>query len=106
MSSLVFFKYLVVMALVTYLIRAVPFAMFNRKIKSRFVRSFLEYVPFAVLSAMTIPDIFFATDMLLSSVVALFVAVALAYKEKSLLTVAVFSCVAVYVTEFLASMLK
>lgn len=106
MSSLVFFKYLVVMALVTYLIRAVPFAMFNRKIKSRFVRSFLEYVPFAVLSAMTIPDIFFATDMLLSSVVALLVAVALAYKEKSLLTVAVFSCVSVYVTEFLSSILK
>lgn len=106
MSSLVFFKCLVVMALVTYLIRAVPFAMFNRKIKSRFVRSFLEYVPFAVLSAMTIPDIFFATDMLLSSVVALLVAVALAYKEKSLLTVAVFSCVSVYVTEFITSILK
>lgn len=106
MSAVVFFKYLAVMALVTYLIRAVPFAMFNKKIKSRFVRSFLEYVPFAVLSAMTIPDIFFATDMLLSSVVALLIAVALAYKEKSLLTVAVFSCVSVYVTEFIASILK
>lgn len=106
MSAVVFFKYLAVMALVTYLIRAVPFALFNKKIKSRFVRSFLEYVPFAVLAAMTIPDIFFATDMLLSAVVALLVAVALAYREKSLLTVAVFSCISVYLTEFIVSILK
>lgn len=106
MSAALFFKYLAVMALVTYLIRAVPFAMFNKKIKSKFVRSFLEYVPFAVLAAMTIPDIFFATDMLLSAVVALIVAVILAYREKSLLTVAVFACVSVYVTELFASILK
>lgn len=105
MSTIVFIKYLAVMALVTYLIRAVPFALFNKKITNRYIRSFLEYVPFAVLSAMTIPDIFFATDMLLSAVVALVVAILLAYKEKGLLTVAVFSCVAVYLSELVTGMI-
>lgn len=100
MTASVFFSYLIVMAGVTYLIRAVPFAMFRKEIKNKYVKSFLQYVPFAVLSAMTIPDIFFATDMLVSAVVALAVAVILAYREKSLLTVALVSCVSVYAVEF------
>ncbi len=105
MTVSLFFKYLIVMAGVTYLIRAVPFAMFSKKIKNRYVKSFLRYVPFAVLSAMTIPDIFFATDMLVSAVAALVVAVVLAYREKSLLTVALTSCVAVYAVEFIVGLL-
>ena len=47
-----------VMALVTYLIRMAPFVAFRRQIQSRFLRSFLYYIPYAVLSAMTIPAIF------------------------------------------------
>ena len=35
--------YLLVMAGVTYLVRAIPFAVFNKKIENRFFRSFLAY---------------------------------------------------------------
>ena len=51
----------VIMAGVTYLLRMLPVTIFRKKIENRFVRSFLAYVPYAVLAAMTIPDIFFAT---------------------------------------------
>ena len=57
-----------IMAGVTYLLRMLPLALFRKKIENRFVRSFLAYVPYAVLAAMTIPDIFFSTSQLLSAV--------------------------------------
>ena len=60
--------YLVVMALVTYLIRMIPFTLFRKEIKSAFFRSFLAYVPYAVLGAMTFPSIFFATSSLPSAI--------------------------------------
>lgn len=51
--------YIAVMALVTYLIRALPLTLIHGKIQNRWVRSFLYYVPYACLSAMTFPAIFF-----------------------------------------------
>ena len=56
-----YLPYLLVMALVTYLIRMLPLTLMRRQIRNRFIRSFLKYVPYAVLSAMTIPDIFYST---------------------------------------------
>lgn len=96
-----FLPYLIVMAGVTYLIRAVPFAAFNKQIKSRYIKSFLYYVPYAVLSVMTVPAIFLSPDMVIAGVIALVAAVLLAYKECGLLTVALCSCAAVYVTELI-----
>lgn len=81
--------YLVVMALVTYLIRMIPFTLFRKEIKSTFFRSFLAYVPYAVLGAMTFPSIFFATASLPSAIVGTVVALILAFFKRSLLTVAV-----------------
>ena len=81
--------YLVVMALVTYLIRMVPFTLFRKEIKSVFFRSFLAYVPYAVLGAMTFPSIFFATSSLPSAIAGTAVALILAFFRRSLLTVAV-----------------
>ena len=97
-----FLPYLAVMAVVTYLIRAVPFAMFSKQIKSRFAKSFLYYVPYAVLAVMTVPEIFFSPDMIIAGVAALAVAVLLAYKERGLLTVAMCCSAAVFVTELIA----
>ena len=57
-----FFIYLLVMAGVTYLVRAIPMALIKEKIKNKFVLSFLHYIPYTVLSAMTVPAIFYATD--------------------------------------------
>ena len=51
--------YLLVMAGVTYLIRMLPLTIFRKEIKSTFIKSFLHYVPFAVLGAMTIPDVLY-----------------------------------------------
>ena len=81
--------YLAVMALVTYLIRMIPFTLCRKEIKSVFIRSFLAYVPYAVLGAMTFPSIFFATASLASAMVGTAVALVLAFFRRSLLTVAV-----------------
>ena len=82
------FLYILVMAGVTYLIRMIPFTLFRRKIQSRFIRSFLHYIPYAVLSAMTIPAIFYSTSSIPTAVAGTVTAVALAYFKKPLIIVA------------------
>jgi len=80
--------YIAVMAIVTYLIRMIPFTMFRKKIKSQFFRSFLYYIPYAVLSAMTIPAIFYSTGNIVTAVIGTIVAVVLAYFNMPLIVVA------------------
>ena len=80
--------YIAVMAGVTYFIRMIPFAAFRRQIKSRFFRSFLFYVPYAVLTAMTIPAIFYSTGSMATAAVGTAVAVVLAYLDMPLIVVA------------------
>ena len=82
------FVYIAVMAGVTYLIRVIPFTLFRKKIQSPFFRSFLYYIPSAVLSAMTIPAIFTSTGSIVTSLVGTAVAVLLAYFGKPLIVVA------------------
>ncbi len=89
-----FFIYLFIMSGDTYLIRALPFVIFRGKITNRFVKSFLFYVPYAVLGAMTFPAILFSTGNIVSSCAGLAVACILAFREKSLITVAAFACLA------------
>ena len=91
--------YILVMAVVTYLIRMLPLAIWRKEITSPFVKSFLFYVPYACLAAMTFPAILSATASVLSGAVGFAVALYLAYKEKSLLTVALIACAAVFVVE-------
>ncbi|MBQ1440489.1 MAG: AzlD domain-containing protein [Clostridia bacterium] len=80
--------YIAVMAGVTYLIRMIPFAAFRKQIKSEFFRSFLYYVPYAVLTAMTVPAIFYSTGSILTAAVGTAVAVILAYLDMPLIAVA------------------
>ena len=94
-----FFFYLFVMAGVTYLVLMLPFVLVRGRIKSRFFRSFLHYVPYSVLSVMTIPAIFVSTGSLISAVIGTLVAVALSYFGKSLLTVAASASGAVLLCE-------
>ena len=93
------------MALVTYLVRAVPFVVFRNKIKNRFIRSFLYYIPYAVLAAMTIPAIFTSTGNVYSAIVGLAAALVMAFFEKGLVTVALTSCAAVFLTELVQRMI-
>ena len=83
------YLYILVMAGVTYLIRMLPLVLFKREITSPFVKSFLYYVPYACLAAMTFPAILTATaGGIISGAAGLIVALIVAYREKSLLTVA------------------
>ncbi len=93
------FIYKLVMAVTTYLIRAIPLTLLKKPIKNRFFRSFLHYIPTACLTAMTFPAILYATDNMLSGAVGLIVAVALAFFKRSLIVVATSSCLAVFLTE-------
>ena len=93
--------YIAVMAIVTYLIRMLPFTLFRKKIKSRFIRSFLHYVPYAVLSAMTIPAVFYATGDMLTSIVGAIVAMVLAYFNLPLIVVALAASAAALLTGFI-----
>lgn len=101
MNNTRFFVYLICMAGITYLIRMIPFVLFKKEIKNKYVLSFLHYIPYAVLSVMTIPAIFSSTDNIWSAVAGTVAAVVLALMEKSLLTVAFVSCVVVFATEWL-----
>ena len=80
--------YIAVMAGVTYLIRVIPFTLFRKKITSPFIRSFLSYIPYAVLTAMTVPAIFYSTGNAVSAIIGTAVAVILAFFGKPLIVVA------------------
>lgn len=101
MDFMTFLPYLVVMAGVTYLIRVIPFVLINKKIENKFINSFLYYIPYTVLTAMTFPAILYATGSLVSAIAGLLVAVLIAYKGKGLLTVAVGACLAVLIVELI-----
>ena len=97
--------YVAVMAGVTYLIRMIPFTLFRKEIKSTFFRSFLAYVPYAVLGAMTFPSIFYATASYPSAIAGTVVALGLAFFRRSLLTVALGASGAALAAELILIML-
>ena len=94
------YTYIFTMALTTYLVRVIPLTVFRKPIKSRFLNSFLHYVPYACLTAMTFPSILTSTATILSGAAALIVAVVLAYRGRSLLTVSLAASAAVMITEW------
>ena len=91
--------YIAAMALTTYLVRMLPLTVFRKPIRSRFFRSFLHYVPYACLAAMTFPAILQDTASVLSGAAALAVAIVLAYLTQSLIVVALASSAAVFLVE-------
>lgn len=93
--------YIAVMAVTTYLIRAVPFVAVRGKIKSRFLNSVLYYTPYAVLSAMTFPAIFFATGDVVTSAVGTVVALLMAFFDLPLIVVAISSSAAALITSLI-----
>ena len=99
------YVYIAAMALTTYLIRLLPMTLFRKPIRSRFLKSFLHYVPYACLSAMTFPSILSSTESLVSGIAALVTAVFLAYRGKSLIVVALSSSCEVLLTQWVLSLL-
>lgn len=101
MNIPLFFTYLAIMAGSTYLIRVIPFVLVRHRIRNTFIRSFLTYIPYAVLTAMTLPAILYATGSMVSAAVGLVTAILFSLIGLGLMPVAVAACVAVYLTELL-----
>ncbi len=93
--------YIAVMALTTYLVRALPLLFLKRKIQSTFLRSFLHYVPVACLTAMTFPAIAYATSHPASGLSGAAVAIILALKKCSLIVVSIATCTTVFAVEYI-----
>ena len=91
--------YVLVMAVVTYLIRLIPLTLIRKEIKNTFIKSFLYYVPFVTLSVMTFPAILHGTGSMISAAAGFVTALVLAYIGQSLIVVSVLSCVAVFIVE-------
>lgn len=101
MDNRQFFIYLLLLAGSTYLIRAIPFAAVRKKITNPFLRSFLYYIPYTVLAAMTFPAALYATGNIIAAAAGLGVALLLAVMGKGLTPVAIASCITVFIVDFL-----
>ncbi len=105
MQASKFFIYLLVAAGTTYLIRMLPLVLIKKKITNKYIVSFLYYIPYAVLSVMTIPAVFYATSSKLSALCGVIVGVVAAYFNQSLLKVACLSCAAVFIAEYIINLI-
>ncbi|PWJ64057.1 MULTISPECIES: AzlD domain-containing protein [unclassified Fibrobacter] len=94
-----YIQFLAVMTGVTYLLRAVPFVLLKKELTSPFWKSFLAYIPYTVLAAMTVPAIFYATESRLSGICALVTAVIASLLGRGLVVVAVVACVTVLLVD-------
>ena len=100
MSNGYVFLSIAAMALTTYFIRMLPMAIFRKKIENRWIKSFLYYVPYVVLSAMTFPAIFTSTGSVMGASLGCAVAIMLAYFNKGLLTVAIGAAAMAFIVQF------
>lgn len=100
-----YFIYLLVMAGVTYLIRVLPILFVRKKIKSVFIRSFLHYVPYAVLATIALPSIIFSTGNLVSGIAATVTCIVLAYLNKGLAVVSLGGVSAALIVELILLLL-
>ena len=97
--------YLLIMALVTYLIRVLPLTIIKKQIKNRFIRSFLYYVPYVTLAVMTFPAIITATQSPASGIIAFLTGLLVAFFDANLFKVAVSCCVSVFISELVLPMI-
>lgn len=101
MSETSFWLYILVSAGITYLIRMLPLVLIKKRVKNKYILSFLYYMPFSVLTVMTVPAIFYSTSNMISAFVGFISALLLSFKGKSLVMVAAFSCITVLITEYI-----
>ena len=101
MSLHTYIPYLIIMAAATYLVRALPYVLIKKKIENRFIKSFMAYLPYAVLASMTFPSILYSTSYLWSAIAGLAAAVIVAYFNRGLFTVAISACISALLVEIL-----
>lgn len=105
MDTREFFIYLLLLSGSTYLIRAIPFTLMRKKIKNPFIKSFLYYIPYTVLTSMTFPAALFATGHILSAAVGLVCGVLISIKAQNLTVVAIGSCFSVLLCEIIIALI-
>ena len=93
--------YIFIMALTTFIIRALPMTLIRKEIRNRTIRSFLFYVPYVTLAVMTFPAIIEATSIPLSGLLALIIGIIASYRKASLITVAIICCAVVLISEII-----
>ena len=86
-----------IMASITYVLRVLPVTLIRKKVKSPYINAFLNYVPFAILGALTVPDVFYSTQETISAVLGTIVALIAAYMGRGLLTVTISAILTVLV---------
>lgn len=101
MTGLKLFAAMLIMAVVTYIIRCLPLTLFRKKIHNPYIKAFLNFVPFAVLGAMTFPDVLSATGSTMSALAGVVVAFLMSYLGKGLLTVSLVSCAVVFLVNLI-----
>lgn len=93
--------YILIMTLTTFAIRVLPLTIIRRKITSRFLRSFLYYVPYVTLAVMTFPAIVEATRLPIAGALALVAGLIAAWLGVSLLNVSIICCAVVFILELI-----
>ncbi len=96
-----FFIYLLIIAGSTYLIRVIPFVLVRDKIKNEFINSFLYYIPYTVLTAMTFPAAIYVTGHLVSGIIGFLTAILVSIKIQNATIVAISSSVSVFIIEII-----
>lgn len=97
--------YIFIMAAVSFLIRTLPLTLIRRRIQSRFIQSFLYYVPYVTLAVMTFPAIIYSTGSMICGIVALLVGIISAWTTENLFKVAAFCCISVLICELIISLI-
>lgn len=105
MNNNQYFIYILIIALSTYLIRVIPFVLFHKKIKNKFVNDILYYIPYTVLTAMTFPAALYVTDHFIFALVGLLSAILIALRIKNLTLVALTACISVILCELIMMMI-
>lgn len=95
------YLYILVMAVVTYLIRLIPITLMRKEIKNVYIRSFLYYMPYVTLAVMTFPAILGSTASIWSGLFGLIVAVVFSYRGYNLFKVSSLACLAVFIIELI-----
>lgn len=101
MDNNLFFIYLLIVALSTYLIRSIPFSLITKKVTNKYIKSFLFYIPYTVLAAMTLPSALYVTGSIYSAIAGLCVALIVAIKKSNLTLVAVAACLGALIVEII-----
>ena len=88
-----------ILGIICWLMKIIPFIFFNGKIKNQFINSFLYYVPFAIMTSMIIPEVFHSTSSVWSAIVGVIVSIILALLNQNILVVSLISTIMVFVFE-------